>query len=117
MPSILRRVKGHSRTLAQPNGLYARAMFEAFSGLVITTRQVMYEGWPILLVTHDNGDPQGWQFINGQGDTDDRADGMAVHVEHVIERDPSIRELADLPLGWQARRATVDDPWIREEAS
>ena len=88
-------------------------MFESPNGLAITTRQVMEQGWPILLVTHDAEEPPGWQFINGQ-DTNDRANGIPVHVEHVIERDPSVMELADLPEGWQARRDSEDSPWIRE---
>jgi hypothetical protein len=74
----------------------------------------MDDAWAILLVTHDDEEPKGWQFVNGAGDTDDPTDGMAVHVEHVIDRDSSVLELADLPAGWWARRETEDGPWIRE---
>jgi hypothetical protein len=74
----------------------------------------MDDHWPILLVTHDDEEPEGWQFVNGEGDTDDTTDGIAVHVEHVIERDSSVLELADLPPGWWARRDREDEPWIRE---
>jgi hypothetical protein len=77
-------------------------MFESPNDLVITTRLVMEEAWPILLVTHDTEQPPGWQFVNGSGDTDDPSTGIPVHVEHVLERDPSISELADLPPGWRA---------------
>ena len=35
----------------------------------------MNEGWPILVVTHDLDD-EGWQFVNGHGDTDDAKNGM-----------------------------------------
>jgi hypothetical protein len=84
-----------------------------FDGLVITTRQVMYDGCPILLVTHDNEEPKGWQFLHGSGDTDDVADGIAVHVEHLLDRHPSIVELADLPLGWRAWRDSEGAPWHR----
>jgi hypothetical protein len=92
-------------------------MFDSPNGLVITTRQVMEEGWPILLVAHDAEEPRGWQFLNGNGDTEDRANGIPVHVEHVIERDASVVELADLPPGWQARRASEREQWIRERSS
>jgi len=88
-------------------------VFESPGGLVITTRQVMEQGWPILLVSHDADEPRGWQFVNGQGDTDDRASGIPVHIEHVIERDPSVVELADLPEGWRARRDSEGSPWVR----
>ncbi len=89
-------------------------MFDSPNGLVITTRQVMEQAWPILLVTHDGDDPRGWQFLNGRGDTDDRSNGIPVHVDHVIERDPSVTELADLPPGWHAWRETEGHPWVRE---
>jgi hypothetical protein len=92
-------------------------MFDSPNGLVITTRQVMEHGWPILLVTHDDQEPRGWQFVNGRGDTDDPTTGIPVHVEHVIERDPTVEELADLPPGWRAWRATESDAWIREPAT
>lgn len=89
-------------------------MFESPSGLVITTRQVMEQEWPILLVTHDDDEPRGWQFLNGHGDTENPSSAMLVHVEHVIELDPSVIELADLPPGWQGRREAKGDPWLRE---
>jgi len=75
--------------------------FDARENLVITTRQVMNEGWPILVVTHDLDD-EGWQFVNGHGDTDDAKNGMLVHPEHLVQHDPSVISLADLPLvGWR----------------
>jgi hypothetical protein len=89
-------------------------MFESRNGLVITTRQVMEQGWPILLVTHDDEEPRGWQCVNGHGDTDDRTGGIPVHAEHVLERDPSVAELVDLAPGWHAWRETETDSWIRE---
>jgi hypothetical protein len=89
-------------------------MFESPTGLVITTRQVMEQGWPILLVTHDDEEPRGWQFLNGHGDTDDPSGGISVHAEHVVERDPSVAELSDLPPGLRAWRADKSAEWIRE---
>ena len=32
-----------------------------------------------------------------------------------VETDPSLRELADLPLGWWAKRAGPGEPWIRHQ--
>lgn len=37
--------------------------FASRDGLVFTSRHVMYEGWPILNVSHDAED-EAWQFIN-----------------------------------------------------
>ncbi len=36
-------------------------------------------------------------------------------LHHPIDQDRSLNELADLPLGWFAERATPDAPWIREK--
>ena len=38
---------------------------------------------------------------------------MVVGFEEVLRVDPSLVELADLPLGWRAWRRTADDEWIR----
>ena len=73
----------------------------------------MYEKWPILLVVR-RADQGIWEFVNGRGDTDDTANAMSVHVDHVIERDPSVAPLGDLPLGWRAWRETANDAWTRE---
>jgi len=83
------------------------------TGGVITTRQVMHENWPVLLVTHD-ADDGGWQFVNGWGDTDGSQSGMVVHVEHVLDLDPSLSALSDLPLGWRAWRESIAHDWKRE---
>lgn len=75
---------------------------------VFTTRQVM-EGLPILLVTHDPDHE--WQFLCGTTNAD--ADLAHAHLHHLYESDPTIGQLADLPIGWQAWRASLDTPWER----
>lgn len=87
--------------------------FATPEGLVVTTRQVMLEEWPILLVIHD-GEDDLWQFVNGHGDTDDESDGMLVHPSHILDSDPSVRDLATLPGGWRAWRRDRENPWVRE---
>jgi hypothetical protein len=81
--------------------------------VAITTHQVMREGWPILLVTHDVDDGA-WQFVNGDGDTDDTDSSMVVAAADVAALDPSLGELAGLPRGWRAWREAVDRPWRLE---
>ena len=81
-------------------------------GLVFTSHQVMRRELPLLLVTHDSDDGA-WQFLNGT-ETDDAANAMLVHPEHVVEVDPSVAELTDLPEGWMAWRESASDSWIRE---
>jgi hypothetical protein len=76
----------------------------------ITVRQIIREGQPILLVVHDAEDG-GWQFLTGGAF--DVSDGLLVGLGSVVHRDPSLLELADLPLGWQASRETAVSPWQR----
>jgi len=77
---------------------------------IITTRAVI-EGAPILMVSHD-ADDGGWQFLCGT--TDDPADGRIVHLEEIVAMDPTVTELADLPLGWVAVRSAAGANWTRE---
>jgi hypothetical protein len=71
---------------------------------VFTTQPVL-DGARIEDVFHDqNGD---WQFLCGT--TTAAEDGRIVHLAHLVEEDPSIRGLADLPRGWRARRCDDAD--------
>jgi hypothetical protein len=76
-----------------------------------TVRQITEGKQPILLVSHD-ADEGMWQFLTGE--PIDMADALLVSLRSVYRLDPSIGELADLPLGWQARRSAVGEPWQRE---
>ena len=79
---------------------------------VVTLRQIIKEGAPILHVTHDLDD-HSWQFLGW--DTPEMADAAVVGLAEIVELDPSVLELADLPPGWHAWRRTVDESWTREE--
>jgi hypothetical protein len=76
----------------------------------LTTRAVLEDGAPVLLVTHDAEDG-GWQFVCGT--TDDPEQARVVGLGRMCARDPGLLELADLPEGWRAWRASVRDPWQR----
>jgi hypothetical protein len=78
---------------------------------VIVLRQIVHGGSPILYVCHDIED-HGWQFLGW--DDFDEEDAMVVSLASMLERDPSIREVADLPPGWHAFRRTPEEPWTRE---
>jgi hypothetical protein len=39
---------------------------------------------------------------------------MVVGLGSIVELDPSVCELADLPLGWRAWRSSKTEPWRRE---
>ena len=77
---------------------------------VITTRGIMDGTDWIALASLDEEDG-GWQFIGAEGAQEDQA--MVVSLRRVFERDASIGQLADLPLGWRARRGGPDQSWQR----
>ena len=76
----------------------------------ITLRSIL-DGAPILHVAHD-ADDDGWQFLDGNPvDTDD---ARLIAMREVLHLDPTLREIADLPPGWIARRDVVGGDWTRE---
>jgi hypothetical protein len=77
---------------------------------VITLKQIISDGAPILHVTHDSEDGA-WQFL-GWGDAREE-DAKVVALRTIVRLDPSVQELADLPPGWHAWRETADKPWQR----
>jgi hypothetical protein len=83
---------------------------DAPDAVSITVRQIVHEDAPILLVVHDAEDGD-WQFLTGGEFC--VADGMLVTLSSIVGRDGSLAELADLPPGWQAWRASPTDPWQR----
>jgi hypothetical protein len=76
----------------------------------LTMRQVLDGLEPILLVSHDEDD-HGWQFIG----TSDAlaADGRVVCLDEIVQLDPTVLDVADLPPGWQAVREFVGGQWTR----
>jgi hypothetical protein len=77
---------------------------------VITLRQILEGLQSILHVSRDRADDS-WQFL---GLEDARVeDASVVSFEEVVELDPSILQLADLPPGWHAWRKTIKGPWSR----
>jgi hypothetical protein len=80
----------------------------------ITMRQIVYDKHPVLLVLHDEEDG-GWQFLTGSAFN--VADGLVVALKNVVALDSSLLELADLPIGWEASRASGEKPWVREKSA
>jgi hypothetical protein len=65
----------------------------------------------VTFVSHD-ADDGAWQFL---GDSMSDSGGVISCFHHPIDRDPSLAELADLPLGWYAERDKVGEPWTRRK--
>jgi hypothetical protein len=65
---------------------------------------------PVLMVLHEGGD---WQFLCGADH--ELGDGpRVVGIKHLLDRDPSLHELLDLPSDWEAERLEVGSPWKRK---
>ena len=76
----------------------------------ITVRAVL-EGDPILHVSHDEDD-HGWQFLDGREAVVE--EGRLISMVEALALDPTLREIADLPPGWIARRESTSAAWVRE---
>ena len=79
---------------------------------VFTTTQVIQDGRPVLYVSHDPDDGA-WQFHTGDEAVSVK-DAMVVALSKMIEIDPSLIALHDLPIGWTAQRDSQTTSWVRE---
>ena|SRR6266704_5141340 len=78
---------------------------------VFTSQSIVREQEWIYHVTHDEDDGA-WQF-HPYGGPASEADASVVSLEEILVLDPTIAELADLPLGWCAWRERENSPWMR----
>lgn len=69
------------------------AFLGPINAIIISTRRVVDDGFPISLVTHD--DDGDWQILCGT--TNEPADGSVMCLGCMFQRDRSIGQLADLP--------------------
>lgn len=77
---------------------------------VITTLPVMEANHPILLVVHDAEND--FHFLCG---TTSRSEDLRLAgLGDIVELDPTVLELGELPAGWMARRTAVGAPWTRQ---
>jgi hypothetical protein len=79
---------------------------------VYTTKRISNGEETILYVWHEeNGD---WQFHGARESNAESAALVCFH--HLVDKDPSLKELRDLPGGWRAWRESVSTPWVRQES-
>lgn len=66
---------------------------------------------PVTYISHDHdGD---WQF---HGDSMSGGHPPVISCfHHPIDADPTLKELADLPIGWYAERLSPSEAWIRQQ--
>jgi len=74
----------------------------------ITSTHITKDGDPILLVTHYEDD-HSWGFQSGK--PIETKDGQLVAMKTIVELDPTVMQIADLPPGWSAERDAVAADW------
>ena len=81
--------------------------------MVVTSSYVTSGGMPILLVTHEYDEEDEeyiWQFHCGNGDyAMERM--QLVRLDTILNIDPSISTIANLAVGYQAKRTSPDENW------
>src|SRR5262245_12378484 len=80
---------------------------------VVSLRSIVFDGRPILFVSHDEDD-HGWQFLDG-GEPD-VANAAVVALSEIVDLDPSVLAVADLQPGWHAWRKSSDNVWQRAQS-
>jgi hypothetical protein len=77
---------------------------------VFVTKRVLEDPASVRRVFHDEeGD---WQLFD-EPETDPGEPSL-LHLFHVLDADPSLLEVLDLPEGAAAERASPGEPWVRE---
>jgi hypothetical protein len=79
---------------------------------VITTQDIADGKAPVLYATRDK---LGLQFLDAD-ETIERKP-VAIAKADLLRLDPSLTEVASLPVGWQAWRDSADSPWERAPLS
>lgn len=80
---------------------------------VISTRKLFSSSGWVAYVSHD-ADDESWQFYGNEAEIDQN-DLVLVGLVEIVELDETVAQLADLPLGWHARRDTKSSPWRRSK--
>lgn len=65
---------------------------------------------PVLLVMRADGD---WELLCGEVHDFESDPPKVVGIGHLLQRDPSLRQVLDLPDNHEAERETTSSPWIR----
>ena len=81
---------------------------------VFTSRDIVERGNWIHFVGHD-ADDGAWQFLSINGAPESELDARLMLLRNIVELDPTLREVADLPLGWIAWRNAKGAEWKRRQ--
>ena len=96
-------------TMALP--VHASSWEDPLDPIVIATEAVASRRQPVLRVLREDG-PGGWQLYDGGPLV-----GKPVVLPKVeaLKLEPSLKGVADLPVGWEATRRSQADVWTRRK--
>ena len=77
---------------------------------VVTTQDIAEGKLPVLRVRREAG-PGGWQMYDNTNIVGKKP--VAIAKTEALKRDPSLREITHLLIGWEAERAKVGAPWVK----
>ena len=83
---------------------------EKTNTMVITTKGILEKRKNILFISHDEDDGI-WEFLDGVDVKEE--DAAIVSIFEIVEIDPSINLISDLPMGWVAYRNDIESDWVR----
>ncbi len=83
---------------------------------VIAHKRIVQQGEWIAYVTHD-ADDGAWQFHVCDPSPPSENDAMVVSLRSIVQIDPTVEELADLPVGWNAWRESANSKWRRTQTT
>ncbi len=83
---------------------------EPLTTAVFTTKFVVEDDHEITYVTHD-ADDGSWQFLSSDTFEDYRLVAKVVGLGQIIEKDSSILEILNMPIGFYAERENRESKW------
>ena len=83
---------------------------------VFVNRRILHESAWIAYVSHD-ADDGAWQFHTSDSTPPRQEDATIVALRQIVQLDPAVSGLADLPLGWHAWRKSRNSEWHRAQGS
>jgi hypothetical protein len=76
--------------------------------LIYVCSHVFLRSSPVLLVMREDED---WQFLCGKAHPGELP--RVVGMNHLLDDDPSLHQIVDLPADWEAERKFAGAPWTR----
>ena len=89
---------------------YTKTFNDPPTTAVFTTRFVIEDNKTITYVTHEFEDGA-WQFFSEDKFENFEDVAKVVGLQQIIDRDPSVLDIADLPRGFIATRKSRQDKW------